>query len=53
MGRCCGETFKEYLREQLSVFSEGMSRKMHTKFEFVNIEGGSCHDISQTVVGMA
>jgi hypothetical protein len=53
MGRWRGETFKEYVREQLSVFSEGMSRKMQKKFEFVNIEGGSCHDISRTVVGMA
>jgi hypothetical protein len=53
MGQWRGETFKEYVREQLSVFSEGMSRKMQKKFEFVNIEGGSCHDISRTVVGMA
>jgi hypothetical protein len=52
-GRWRGETFKEYVREQLSVFSEGMSRKMSKKFEFVNIEGGVCHDISRTVIGMA
>jgi hypothetical protein len=53
MGRWCGDTFKEYVREQLSIFSEGMSRKMSKMFEFVNIEGGVCHDISRTVVGMA
>jgi hypothetical protein len=53
MGRWRGETFKEYVREQLSIFSEGMSRKMSKMFEFVNIEGGVCQDISRTVVGMA
>jgi hypothetical protein len=26
---------------------------MSKKFEFVNIEGGVCHDISRTVMGMA
>jgi hypothetical protein len=53
MGRWRGDTFKEYVWEQLSIFSEGMSRKMSKMFEFVNIEGGVCHDISRTVVGMA
>jgi hypothetical protein len=53
MGRWRGDTFKEYVREQLLVFSEGMSRKMSKKFEFVNIEGGVCYDISRTVIGMA
>jgi hypothetical protein len=53
MGRWRSETFKEYVREQLSNFSEGMSRSMSKKFEFVNIEGGVCHDISRTVMGMA
>ena len=52
MGRWRGETFKEYVREQLSVFSEGMSRNMMKKFEFVNVEGGAYHDITRTVIGM-
>ena len=53
MGRWRGETFKEYVREQLSIFSEGMSKKMKKCLGFVNIEGGMCRDISQTVVSMA
>jgi hypothetical protein len=53
MGRWRSDTFKEYVCEQLSNFSEGMSRSMSKKFEFVNIEGGVCHDISRTVMGMA
>ena len=53
MGRWRGETFKEYVREQLSVFSEGMSKSMSKKMGFVNIEGGMMRDITQTVIGMA
>ena len=52
MGRWRGETFKEYVREQLSNFSEGMSSSMQKCLGFVNIEGNLCKDISQTVIGM-
>ena len=52
MGRWRGETFKEYVREQLSNFSEGMSRNMKKCMGFVNIEGEICRDISRTVIGM-
>jgi hypothetical protein len=40
LGRWRGETFKEYIREQLSNFSEGMSNIMKKRFGFVNVEGG-------------
>ena len=53
MGRWRGETFKEYVREQLHTFSEGMSRSMKKMFGFVNVEGGVFHDITSTVVAMA
>lgn len=53
MGRWRGETFKEYVREQLHTFSEGMSRSMKKMFGFVNVEGGVYHDITSTVVAMA
>jgi hypothetical protein len=43
-------TFKEYVREQLSNFSEGMSRSMKKTFGFVNVEGGAFHDITDTVL---
>ena len=44
---------KEYVREQLHTFSEGMSRSMKKMFGFVNVEGGVFHDITSTVVAMA
>ena len=46
MGRWRGATFKEYIREELAVYSENMSRDMRTKFGFVNIAGNAFHDIS-------
>ena len=45
MGRWRGATFKEYIREELAVYSENMSRDMRTKFGFVNIAGNAFHDI--------
>jgi len=53
MGRWRGATFKEYVREQLSVFSEGMSTSMKKSFGFVNIEGGVFHGVTPTVLAMA
>jgi hypothetical protein len=52
MGRWRGETFKEYIREQLSTFSCGMSRSMKKMFGFVNVEGGAAYDVTTAVVGM-
>jgi hypothetical protein len=52
LGRWRGEIFKEYIREQLSNFSEGMSKSMQKRFVFVNVEGGAYYDITNTVVGM-
>ena len=37
MGRWNGKTFKEYISEQLSNFSEGMSEAMSQPNEYVNI----------------
>jgi len=45
MGRWRGATFKEYIREELAVYSENMSRDMRTKFGFVNIAGNAFHDV--------
>ena len=39
MGRWRGETFKEYIREELYCFAEGMSTAMKQYFKFVNIYG--------------
>jgi hypothetical protein len=50
LGRWRDETFKEYVREQLSNFSEGMSTSMRKTFGFVNVEGGVFHDVMDTVL---
>ena len=47
MGRWRSDTFKEYIRENLSVFSQGMSTAMKKTFRFVNIQGGMDHDIQE------
>jgi hypothetical protein len=43
MGRWRSATFKEYITEQLSCFSSGMSCNMKMQFTFVNVEGGVYH----------
>ena len=45
MGRWRGETFKEYIREELHCFTEGMSTAMKQYFKFVNIAGGAYSDL--------
>ena len=46
MGRWRGETFKEYVRENLSNYAEGMSKAMMKKHYFVNIDSGTYTDVS-------
>ena len=50
MGRWRSATFKEYIREELACFSEGMSKRMKQRFNFVNIAGGVYHDVTPTVI---
>ncbi|EJK78113.1 hypothetical protein THAOC_00005 [Thalassiosira oceanica] len=50
MGRWRGATFMEYISEQLSSFSKGMSKAMSRRFHFVNVEGGVLRDITNQVV---
>ena len=50
MGRWKGATFKEYIREELHVFSAGMSRNMKRQFKFVNIAGGAYHDVTAEAI---
>lgn len=50
MGRWRGATFKEYIRNELAVYSEGMSTKMKRSFHFVNIAGNAFHDVTNTMV---
>jgi hypothetical protein len=48
MGRWRSDTFKEYIRENLSVFSQGMSKDTKKTFRFVNIQGGMDADVMDT-----
>ena len=50
LGRWRGATFKEYVREELALFSEGMSTKMKQQFHFVNVAGNSMYDITESVI---
>lgn len=50
MGRWRSATFKEYIREELNIYSQGMSTKMKRRFNFVNIAGGVYHDVTATTI---
>ena len=52
MGRWRGATFKEYIREELACYSEGMSRNMRQRFGFVNVAAGSFSDITGDLVSV-
>ena len=42
--------FKEYIREELPIYSEGMSKAIKKSFVFVNIAAGVYHDVTDTCV---
>ena len=50
MGRWRSATFKEYIREELACYARNMSKKMRTKFHFVNIAGNAFHDVTNELV---
>jgi len=50
MGCWQGATFKEYIREQLTCYSEGMTTKMKHNFKFVNVHGNAYHNVTSTCV---
>jgi hypothetical protein len=50
IGRWRGETFLEYIRERLSDFLAGMSKKMSKCFGFVCLEGGVYSDVTDAMV---
>jgi hypothetical protein len=52
MGRWRGTTFKEYIREELANYSDGMLKEMKTKFNFMNVAGNAFRDITDTVLSM-
>ena len=50
MERWQGATFKEYIREQLACYSEGMTMKMKRNFKFVNEHGNAYYNVTSTCV---
>ena len=53
MGRRRGETFKDYIREELHCFAEGMLTAMKQDFKFFNIAGRAyikLVDVTRTTV---
>ena len=52
MGHWKSDTFKEYTSKQLSEFSMGMNKSMKKVFNFVNVEGGLYHDITETMINI-
>ena len=53
MGRWTSDTFKEYIHENLSNFSEGMSKAMKTDFQFVNVHAGAVKDVTTSTIESA
>ena len=49
MGWWQGKTFKEYIRENLSIFDSGMSKDMKHVFQYVNIKGHAYYDITDSL----
>jgi hypothetical protein len=52
MERWKGATFKEYIREELANYADGMSTAMETKFNFMNIAGNAFQEIKEKVFAM-
>ena len=52
MGRWKSATFMEYIRDELASYSQGMSKKMTHKFNFMNITGGVAHNVTDTAIAM-
>ena len=50
MGRWRGRTFQEYIRENLSNYSEGMSTKMREVHGFVQIDAGAFTDVTHSCI---
>ncbi len=50
MGRWRCATFKEYIREELACFSEGISTSIKKKFDFINIAGNAFKTITDDLI---
>jgi hypothetical protein len=50
MGWWKGETFKEYLRDDLACFSAGMLLAMKRQFGFLNVAGTAFHNLTHMAI---
>jgi hypothetical protein len=50
MGRWRSDTFKEYLREELHCFLDGMAKALKPCFKFVNVTGHALTDITSQII---
>jgi hypothetical protein len=50
MGQWRGARFKEYIREELACFSDGMSTSMKKKIEFINVAGNAFSKITDELM---
>ncbi len=50
MGRWRDDTFKEYMREELHCFSDGMAKAMKQCFKFVNVTGHALTDVTSQII---
>jgi hypothetical protein len=47
LGRWKGESFKEYIREELTSFSSGMSKAMKKCLKYMVVSGGAYHELPE------
>jgi hypothetical protein len=50
MGQWRGNTFKEYICEELHCFSDGMAKAMKQCFKLVNVTGHALTDVTDQIV---
>ncbi len=50
MGRWRGAMFKEYIREELACFLDGMSTSMKKQFEFINVAGNAFRKVTDELM---
>jgi hypothetical protein len=47
LGRWKGESFKEYIREELASFSSGVSKAMKKCLKYIIVSGGAYHELPE------
>ena len=53
LGRWKGESFKEYIREELASFTEGMYKAMKKCIGYVVVSGGAYHELTEDLQALS